>query len=110
MCVPTLAGVHSYYEGSLPASQSFTKTYEGLGVPAFLVIIKLNAESWAWPGKEAGALTLYYVLNFIQVYTNSHTITVPEEVTTYTTLIADIKDVHDESSDFELPDTVVAWL
>ena len=36
------------------------------------------------------------------------TITVPEEVTTYTTLIADVQDVHDESSDFELPDTVVA--
>ena len=35
--------------------------------------------------------------------------TVPEEVTTYTTLIADVQDVHDESSDFELPDTVVAW-
>ena len=34
---------------------------------------------------------------------------VPEEVTTYTTLIADVQDVHDESSDFELPDTVVAW-
>ena len=35
-------------------------------------------------------------------------LTVPEEVTTYTTLIADVQDVHDESSDFELPDTVVA--
>ena len=36
---------------------------------------------------------------------------VPEEVTTYTTLIADVQDVHDESSNFELsgmPDTVVA--
>ena len=45
---------------------------------------------------------------FFHSGTNSHTITVPEEVTTYTTLIADVQDVHDESSDFELPDTVVA--
>ena len=44
-----------------------------------------------------------YNVNVMPVY-----LTVPEEVTTYTTLIADVQDVHDESSDFELPDTVVA--
>ena len=48
-----------------------------------------------WPGDKANVKVEYACLY----------ITVPEEVTTYTTLIA---DVHDESSDFELPDTVVA--
>ena len=36
--------------------------------------------------------------------------TVDDDVTTYTTLIADVQEVHDDSSDFELPDTVIAWV
>ena len=68
-------------------------------------------KSWEWPGEESRCShpVRTVIMFFIsQSGTNSHTITVPEEVTTYTTLIADVQDVHDESSDFELPDTVVA--
>ena len=47
----------------------------------------------------------------VQPQSNSHlhyTPTVTDDVTTYTTLIADVQEVHDDSSDFELPETVVA--
>jgi len=36
------------------------------------------------------------------------TATVDEDVTTYSSLIGEVHEVHDDSSDFELPDTVVA--
>lgn len=35
-------------------------------------------------------------------------LTVAEDMTTYTTLIADVQEVQDDSSDFELPEAVVA--
>ena len=33
---------------------------------------------------------------------------VGEDVTTYSSLIGEVHEVHDDSSDFELPETVVA--
>ncbi len=48
----------------------------------------------------------------VVVYTMIHSAhslpPVSDDVTTYTTLIADVQEVHEESSDFELPETVVA--
>ena len=41
------------------------------------------------------------------VHTHTHT-AVGEDVTTYSSLIGEVHEVHDDSSDFELPETVVA--
>ena len=43
------------------------------------------------------------------LHTHAHTHTaVGEDVTTYSSLIGEVHEVHDDSSDFELPETVVA--
>ena len=41
------------------------------------------------------------------LFTHTHT-AVGEDVTTYSSLIGEVHEVHDDSSDFELPETVVA--
>ena len=46
---------------------------------------------------------------WVYPHTRTHIPTaVDEDVTTYSSLIGEVHEVHDDSSDFELPDTVVA--
>ena len=51
----------------------------------------------------------WYIL-YLHMHIHMHTHTaVGEDVTTYSSLIGEVHEVHDDSSDFELPETVVAW-
>ena len=46
-------------------------------------------------------------MHTVHTHTQTHT-AVGEDVTTYSSLIGEVHEVHDDSSDFELPETVVA--
>ena len=60
-------------------------------------------------GSQSDSVSMHTVHTHTHTHTHTQTHTaVGEDVTTYSSLIGEVHEVHDDSSDFELPETVVA--
>ena len=79
-----------------------------MGNKLYAVSIITNRLEFCFPFHQVFCILPRHVVVYTMIHSTRSLPPVSDDVTTYTTLIADVQEVHEESSDFELPETVVA--